>query len=176
MLPSRVLRNLPARRLCTPLAAALVTLLGGCGPLMMLPAGQNGLYTTPYGMMGGYAARGGALLLQQTFTSTPYTASFTTLAADDAVTVAVRANNAASRPAITVTDPNGAVVAQQTAGTSFVTLSLTSTAAAAYSVSVTETGTAASVYTISVAEASPTGAGYTGFMPMMYGFGPMMGF
>ncbi len=153
-----------ARQISLTVGLAVVILTGGCGPAMMFTA-------DPLHEM---AAARGSVLLQQTFTTTPFTANFTTLAADEAVSLTVRGSDATSRPDVSVTDVNGAVVVEQTAGTSFVNVSFTPSVPAAYTVTVTETATASSTYTISVVELRTVDAGYPGVGPMMFGFGPMM--
>lgn len=110
----------------------------------------------PGGMMGGMMGSGWvngspAMLLQQTFTAAPFTATFTAATTDEALRVVVSGNDAGSRLVLTVTDPSGnaaATVTDPTSSGSQVTFTPASTGT--YTVSVSENGTASTSYLLRV--------------------------
>ena len=110
-------------------------------PNLAPPGGGNG------GGAGDHHGLGQGVLLNQTFTTSPFTGTITPVQTGEIVDVAVAGKNSASRLTVTVTDPNGATVASVTSPTTNIsTVSFTPELAGQYSLTATETGTASNNY------------------------------
>ena len=97
------------------------------------------------------------MLLHQQFTSAPFTASFSPTEANATICIVVSANDPASRPAVTVTDPSANVVAELSSPSNNVAeVTFVAPEPNSYVVSVTETGAAATVYPVTVTQAWDT--------------------
>ncbi len=123
-----------------------------------------------WGMMPGWWPGGtGSVLLAQTFTQTPFTATFTPTRANQSVSIWVAGDDSDSRPAFTVTDATGQVVAQVDSPSDNVSiLTFTPADTGTFTLDVTETGTAAAEYGVRVTQGSMMGWGN-----MMSGWGMM---
>jgi hypothetical protein len=138
--PYRYVLRVCLAGLCLPL------LMGqGCPSPMMLGNGIGGLG-------GGLGAM--PMLLRQQFTSAPFTATFSPTETGVTIRVVVSANDAASRPTVTVTDSSGTVVASVSNPSDAVSeTAFTSAGTGAYSINVTEAGTPATIYIVTVTRA-----------------------
>ena len=147
-------RNVRMLTLGTAVLAAAIPLTMGQG---CPSSGLLGTLLQPGGLLADGVP---SALLDQSFTTTPFTATFSPTETGKTITVIVTANSTDSRPAFTVTDPSGAVVAEVTAPSAPIEIAtFTSASTDAHTVVVTEAGTAATQYHISVLQ--PGSGGWT---------------